>query len=108
MSAAVPESGVHLISSLAQTHSHDRGGHVVQLYTDDSFLVEVLSRYIGGAISVGDGAVGVVTQSHHEGLAQRLSRQGLGTAKTIRQGRYRLADARRTLPRLMANAVGDG
>jgi len=107
MSAAVPESGVHLTSSLAQTHSHDRGGHVVQLYTDESFLVEVLSRYIGGAIAMGDAAVVVATKAHHEGLAKRLSAQGLDTAKAIRQGRYVLLDAGETLPRFMANGSVD-
>src|SRR5258708_40110988 len=107
MSAARPEPSFHLIPSLAHARSHDRGGHVVQLYTDDSFLVDVLSRYIGGAIAMGDAAVVVATKSHHEGLAKRLSAQGLDTAKAKRQGRYVLLDAGETLPRLMANGSVD-
>src|SRR5258708_18344981 len=107
MSAARPEPSFHLIPSLAHARSHDRGGHVAQLYTDDSFLVEVLSRYIGGAIAMGDAAVVVATKSHHEGLAKRLSAQGLDTAKAIRQGRYVFLDAGETLPRFMANGSVD-
>src|SRR5258708_27622408 len=56
---------------------------------------------------MGDAAVVVATKSHHEGIAKRLSAQGLDTAKAIRQGRYVLLDAGETLPRLMANGSVD-
>jgi PAS domain S-box-containing protein len=109
VSAALPEPSFHLIPSLEQTHSHDRDGHVVQLYTDDAFLVEVLSRFIGGAIAMGDAAVVVATKAHHEGLAKRLSAQGLDTSKAIREGRYLVLDAAETLPKFMVNgSVDDG
>jgi PAS domain S-box-containing protein len=107
MSAARPELSFHLIPSLAHGRSHNRGGHVVQLYTDDIFLVEVLSRFIGGAIAMGDAAVVVATKAHHEGLAKRLSAQGLDTAKAMRQGRYVLLDAGEILPRFMVNGAVD-
>src|ERR1700738_5129270 len=107
MSAALPEPSFHLIPSLARTHSHDQEGHVVQLYTDDIFLVEVLSRFIGGAIAMGDAAVVVATKAHHEGLAKRLSAQGLDTASAIRQGRYLVLDAAETLPKFMVNGSVD-
>src|SRR6202171_2258325 len=107
MSAVLPDPSFHLISSMAQTPSHDRADHVVQLYTDDAFLIEVLSRFIGGAIAMGDAAVVIATTAHQEGLARRLSAQGLDTAKAIRQGRYVLLDARETLPRFMANGSVD-
>jgi PAS domain S-box-containing protein len=107
MSAALPESSVHLIPSLAQIHSHDREGHVVQLYTGDNFLIEVLSRFIGGAIAMGDAAVVVATKAHHEELSKRLSAQGLDTAEAARQGRYVLLDASETLPKFMVNGSVD-
>jgi PAS domain S-box-containing protein len=107
MSAALPEPSFHLIPSVARAHSHDQEGHVVQLYTEDIFLVEVLSRFIGGAIAMGDAAVVVATKAHHEGLARRLSNQGLDTAKAIRQGRYLVLDAAETLPKFMVNGSVD-
>jgi PAS domain S-box-containing protein len=107
MSAALPEPRLRLIPSVARVHSHDQEGHVVQLYTDDSFLVEVLSRFIGGAIAMGDAAVVVATKAHHKGLAKRLSAQGLDTAKAIRQGRYVVLDAGETLPKFMVNGSVD-
>ena len=107
MSAALPEPSFHLIPSVAHAHSHAREGHVVQLYTDDIFLIEVLSGFIGGAIAMGDAAVVVATKAHHEGLARRLSNQGLDTAKAIRQGRYIVLDAGETLPKFMVNGSVD-
>src|ERR1700732_4726818 len=107
MSAALPEPSLHLIPSLAQPRNHDRDGHVVQLYTDDIFLIDVLSRFIAGAIAMGDAAVVLATKAHHEGLARRLSAQGLDTAKAIGQGRYVLLDAAETLSKFMVNGSVD-
>jgi PAS domain S-box-containing protein len=73
------------------------------LYTDDGFLLDVLSRFIGGALAVGDGAVVIATQAHHDGLAQRLKARGVDTAGAISRGRYVLLDASEILPRLMVN-----
>src|SRR5947209_494790 len=47
VSIAMSNPGVHLVPSLTHAPRHDHGGHVVQLYTDDGFLIDVLSRFIG-------------------------------------------------------------
>jgi PAS domain S-box-containing protein len=67
----------------------------------------MLSRFIGGAIAVGDGAVVIATKAHQDGLAQRLKARGVDTAKAISQGRYVLLDANETLPRFMVNGSVD-
>ena len=72
MSASPGNSGLPLIPSIAHTPGSGQDGHFVQLYTDDGFLLDVLSRFIGGASAVGDGAVVIATQAHQDGLAQRL------------------------------------
>jgi hypothetical protein len=59
VSIAMSNPGVQLVPSLTHAPRHDHGGHVVQLYTDDGFLIDVLSRFIGGALAVGDAAVGM-------------------------------------------------
>jgi PAS domain S-box-containing protein len=81
--------------------------HVVQLYSDDGSLIDVLRRFIGGAIAAGDAAVVVATPAHREGLAQQLRDKGLDTDKAIREGRYILADAGETLSRTMVNGLVD-
>jgi PAS domain S-box-containing protein len=107
VSTSLSNSALQLTPSIAHTPDSDRDGHFVQLYTDDGFLLDVLSRFIGGAIAVGDGAVVIATQAHQDGLAQRLKARGIDTAKAISQGRYALLDASETLPKLMVNGSID-
>ena len=76
---------------------HDHEGHVAT-YTDDDFLMDGLSRFIGGALAVGDAAVVIATESHQRKLEKRLSARGLDTVKAKRQGRYCTLDAAQTLP----------
>jgi PAS domain S-box-containing protein len=107
MSTATSSPSIELIPSLAQTPSHDHDGHVVQLYTDDGFLMDLLSRFIGGALAVGDGAVVVATASHRRELQRRLSARGLDTAKAALRGRYVTLDASEILPKFMVNGSVD-
>jgi PAS domain S-box-containing protein len=95
------------ISPSACAPDHNQGGHIVQLYTDDRFLLDVLSRFIGGALAVGDGAVVVATASHLRDLTKLLSARGLDTDKATAQGRYLALDAGQTLKNVMVNGVVD-
>src|SRR5260370_42686253 len=107
MSIATSSPDIELIPSLAQAPSHDHTGHVVQLYTDDGFLIDVLSRFVGGALAAGDPAVVIATTSHRTELERRLSVHGLDTAKAAMQGRYVNLDATETLPKIMVNGLVD-
>ncbi len=107
MSTAIPTSSVDLIAPVAQTLSPNQDEHVVQFYADDTFLLDVLSRFIAGAIAVGDAAIVFVTNVHHEGLAQRLRALGMHTAKAVSQGRYVLLDAHETLSRFLVGGLID-
>ncbi len=108
MSIAISDPYIQLIPSLAHTTpSHDHTGHVVQLYTDDGFLIDVLSRFVGGALAAGDPAVVIATTSHRTELERRLSVHGLDTAKAAMQGRYVNLDATETLPKIMVNGLVD-
>jgi PAS domain S-box-containing protein len=98
---------VQVVPSLAHTPNHDHIGHAVQLYTDDGFLIDVLSRFIGGALAVGDAAVVVATAAHRIELERRLSGRGVDTSKASAQGRYIVLDASETLPRFMVNGAVD-
>jgi len=99
--------GLQLVPSLTHAPRRDHDGHVVQLYTDDGFLIDVLSRFIGGALAVGNAAVVLATPSHRGELERRLSARGLDTAKTTLQRRYVAGDAKETLARLMVNGSVD-
>ena len=107
MSIAMSNPGLQLVPSLTHAPRHDHDGHVVQLYTDDGFLIDVLSRFIGGALAVGDAAVVLATASHRGELERRLSARGLDIAKASLQGRYVAVDAKETLTRLMVDGSVD-
>jgi PAS domain S-box-containing protein len=107
MSITLSSPNIELIASLPQRPSHDHDGHVVQLYTDDGFLIDVLSRFIGEALAVGDAAVVVATASHRKELERQLSARGLDSAKATLEGRYVTLDASETLPRIMVNGSVD-
>jgi PAS domain S-box-containing protein len=91
----------------ADAQDRPTDGHIVQLYTDDRFLVDVLSRFVGGALAVGDGAVVVAATAHHVALAKQLSARGLDTDKATAQGRYVIMDAGETLQRFMVDGAVD-
>jgi PAS domain S-box-containing protein len=105
MASSTSNPSVPLIPSFSYAPRHDHEGHVVQLYTDDGFLIDVLSRFIAGALAVGDAAIVIATEYHRRELEKRLTARGLDTAKANRQGRYITLDAAQTLSRFMENGM---
>lgn len=96
-----------VLSAVAHTPNHGHAGHVVQLYKDDSFLVDVLARFVGGALAAGDTALIVATASHRVELEKRLFSRGLSVIKAEAQGRYIVLDAPETLKKFMVNGEVD-
>ena len=103
MSTASPSTNFDAMPQFEQSLGREKSGHAVQLYSDDAFLLEILTGFIGGALSAGDGALVVATRAHADSLEQRLRQRGLDTGMAIRQGRYIVLDARELLPRFMVN-----
>jgi signal transduction histidine kinase len=85
----------------------DPGGHSVQFYADDLFLLEGLARYVGGALGAGDSAVVIATEAHRDGLARQLGGRGLSLDLAAAQGRYVALDAAETLARFMRDGQPD-
>ncbi len=75
--------------------------HGVQFYSQDKFLLEELSGYIGGALRVGDSAIVVATEAHRNGLLQWLTAQGIDLAAASQEGRLIALDASQTLAEFM-------
>jgi signal transduction histidine kinase len=90
-----------------QWHDAEPAGHVVQFYSNDSFLFDALSRYIGTALGAGDSAVVIATPAHVDGLNQRLRARGLDIARFMRSGRYFVLDAAETLAKFMRHGQPD-
>jgi hypothetical protein len=81
--------------------------HAVQFYESDSFLIELLSRFVGAALATGDSAIVVATPRHRAALAERLRTRGFDLAIPLRQGRYIPNDAAETLAKFMRGGKPD-
>ncbi|HYT19686.1 MAG TPA: MEDS domain-containing protein, partial [Candidatus Polarisedimenticolia bacterium] len=82
-------------------------GHVVQFYTDDSFLLEGLSRFIGSALGAGDAGIVIATKAHRDELNRRLQALGLDITRSAAQGRFVCLDAEETLSKFMVDGWPD-
>ena len=71
--------------SWSQQGEHQHG---VQFYSQDEFLLEELSEYVGNALRAGDAAVVVATEQHCDGLLPGLMAQGLDIAALLDAGRF--------------------
>jgi len=95
------------VSSLAAQTNADQHVHVVQFYTEDRFLLDELSHFIGTALTAGSSAVVIATKGHNDNLSQRLTSQGLDLAKAVAEGRYVVLDAAQTLAKFMVGGLPD-
>lgn len=82
---------------------HGDHPHGVQFYSQDKFLLEELSEYVGSALRAGNSAVVVATDTHRNGLLQWLVAQGLDIAALIEQGNFVIMDAAELLAEFMSD-----
>src|SRR5438094_10496710 len=82
----------------AQWHDHDHHGHVVQFYSEDEFLADAISRFLGVSLAAGDAAIVLATKTHREGIARKLKDLGLDVTSSELNGRYLALDAAQTPP----------
>ncbi|MGA8431291.1 MAG: MEDS domain-containing protein [Candidatus Sulfotelmatobacter sp.] len=80
---------------------HGGHQHGVQFYSQDKFLLEELSQYIGQALLAGNSAVVVATDQHRNGLLQRLTALGLDVPDLLEKGRFVELEARQVLSEFM-------
>jgi DNA-binding NarL/FixJ family response regulator len=81
--------------------------HGAGFYSDDRYLLDGLTEFIGAALMVGNAAIVVATESHRDGLLPRLKAHGVDIDAAIEQGRYIALDAADTLSTFMLNGMLD-
>jgi signal transduction histidine kinase len=79
--------------------------HFVQFYETDDFLIDSLSGYISTGLSRGDACIVLATDSHRQGLEERLGARGFDLASL--DGQYIFLDAAETLSHLMVDGSPD-
>ena len=83
------------------------GGHAVQFYEHESYLLDSVTDYIGSALAKESAGILIATLPHRDGVAQRLSARGLDVVGAGAQGRYVALDAGETLARFMVDGWPD-
>ena len=103
-----------------KTADHSRGGvvlpfpqkvwiarHAAGFYSDDRFVLDDLTQFIGSALKAGNAAVVVATELHRDSLLPRLQAYGLDISTAIEQGRYVALDAADALSTFMLRGMPD-
>jgi len=85
--------------------------HEVGLYSNDRFLLDHLTQFIGNALKEGRAAIVVATESHRNSLLLGLQGYGVNFGAAIEEGRFvvldAVLDAAETLSALTVNATPD-
>lgn len=78
------------------------GEHFVQLYSDESFLYELVGEYAATALERGEAVILIATPAHRDGFLSVLE-----NSEAIRRGQLVLLDAEETLARSSAGGMPD-
>src|SRR4051812_32796004 len=70
--------------------------HFVQLYEDDSFLVDSIGGFISAGFRLNEAAIVIATQAHRSALDARLKEEGFEPAALRAAGQYVTLDASET------------
>jgi PAS domain S-box-containing protein len=82
-------------------------GHFIQFYDNDAFLLDSLSELVSTDLAAGDTCIFIATQTHQDGLEERLKANGLDLATAQMQGKYISLNAIETLSQLMVGGLPD-
>ena len=81
--------------------------HEAGFYSDERYLLDQLTQFVGDALRAGNAAIVVATESHRNSLLERLQVHGSDIRTAIEQGRYILLDAAEALSTFMVNDLPD-
>jgi CheY-like chemotaxis protein len=93
----IPDSKIRT----ASPRLHARSQHEVLFYSDRSSFVETLAQFLGPALTAGDAAVVIVTNSKREALVHRLHAMGFDVPALMEEGRYISLDPTHVLAAFM-------
>lgn len=83
------------------------GAHALQLHERETFLGDVLARYVGAGLGAGDASVVIATPAHRACLVEILQGRSFDVPLLCAQGRLVLLDAQATLDLLLLGGTFD-
>ena len=84
------------------THCHE-----VQFYSDNAFLLNGLSRFVGATLGDGGVVVALATEPHRASFVEGLEACGLDVRAAMQRGSYILLDVDETISTFMVNDLPD-
>ena len=87
--------------------AHDHR-HAVQFYSDEDFLLEVVSQFLAQAMAAGDVTIALATASHWDGIKRCLEARGIDIAEQVQKGRSFFVDAGELLSKVTVDGRVDG
>jgi hypothetical protein len=78
-------------------------GHTVQIYNSEQDLCETVSKFIGGGLLIGEGALIVATAQHRLDFELALQELGVDVTDLKQKGRLALLDASETLAKFLVD-----
>lgn len=93
--------------SLANRGEQSQRDHVVQFYDTDSFLLDVVSDFIGSGLGSGAACIVIATSAHREGLLHRLQSNGIDISVAYARDKYFVLDAAETLTQFLVDGSPD-
>jgi DNA-binding NarL/FixJ family response regulator len=110
---AVLQGKQFVSSSIKDFESTDSSGekdpdrHEVLFYSDDTVLLDSVTRFIAAPLKAGNAAIVIATQAHRDSLLQRLKAESVHVDGAIQQGTLILLDVADTLATLSVDGLLD-
>jgi DNA-binding NarL/FixJ family response regulator len=99
------DPGINNFASLQQKveiRCHEAG-----FYSDDRYLLDEITQFVGAALRAGNAAIVVATESHRDRLLTRFEAHGVDIDAAVERGRYISLEAADALPTFMLRDVPD-
>lgn len=81
--------------------------HEAGFYSDDRWLLDDLTQFVGAALKAGNAAVVIATESHRINLISRLQADGIDIEAAIQEGRYIALDVADSVPTFIVGGTPD-
>jgi DNA-binding NarL/FixJ family response regulator len=102
VSSSVRGHGLGSASGEKPPHRHE-----VLFYSDDTVLLDSVTRFVAAALKAGNAAIVLATKSHRESLLERLKAEGVDTDGALKRGVYIPLDAADTVSTIVVNGMPD-
>jgi PAS domain S-box-containing protein len=81
--------------------------HLVQFYSSDAYLVDVVGSFLADGLGRGEGVLLIATRDHRARIEDLLASRGASVATAAEGGRYAALDAADTVASFMSGGIPD-